>query len=73
MQYDLIKETMKIETSEIDKKTSGLFVDRLNKDAQELSTMFMEFSYCITKIISNIGVLVAILLLNKYLFSTICN
>ena len=68
LQYDLIKETMKIETSEIDKKTSGLFVDRLNKDAQELSTMFMEFSYCITKIISNIGVLVAILLLNKYLF-----
>ena len=69
MQYDMIKETMKIEIGEIDKNTSGLFIDRLNKDAQEISSMFMEFSYYITKILSNIGVLVAIFILNKYLFT----
>jgi len=68
LQTEMFKETLKLEISEIDKQSSGLFIDRLNKDSQDISSMFMELSYWLTKIMSNIGVLIAIFILNKYLF-----
>lgn len=68
LQISIIRETLKLEVKEIDKRTSGLFIDRLNGDAQDISGMFMEYTYWISNVISNIGVLVAIFVLNKYLF-----
>ena len=68
LQEKMIRETLKIELFELDKQTSGLFIDRLNKDTSDLSSIFMEFSYWITKLLTNIGILVAIYILNKYLF-----
>ena len=68
LQIAVARETLKIEVKEIDKASSGLFIDRLNKDTEELSVMFMEYAYWITYILGNIGVLFAIFLLNKYLF-----
>ena len=68
LQETMIRETLKIELFELDKQTSGLFIDRLNKDTSDLSSIFMEFSYWITKLLTNIGILVAIYILNKYLF-----
>lgn len=52
----------------MDKAGSGLFIDRLNKDTQDISAMFMEYTYWTSYVISNVGVLVTILILNKYLF-----
>ena len=69
IQSKMIKETLKIEVSEMDKQTSGLFIERLNRDASEMSGMFVEFSFWTTKIIGNIGILVAMFILNKYLFA----
>ena len=57
-----------VEVKEIDKAGSGLFIDRLNKDTQDISAMCMEYTYWTSYVISNIGVLVTILILNKYLF-----
>ena len=68
MQVDVARETLKLEVEEIDKSSSGLFIDRLNKDTSDISGMFMEYTYWISKVLSNIGVLVAIFILNKYLF-----
>ena len=68
LQIDVARETLKLEVEEIDKSSSGLFIDRLNKDTSEISGMFMEYTYWISKVLSNIGVLVAIFILNKYLF-----
>ena len=68
LQVDVARETLKLEVEEIDKSSSGLFIDRLNKDTSEISGMFMEYTYWISKVLSNIGVLVSILILNKYLF-----
>ena len=68
IQKDMIRETLNIEVSEIDKQTTGLFIDRLNRDAQNISSLLMEISFWITKILGNIGILVAIFILNKYLF-----
>ena len=68
LQVDVARETLKLEVEEIDKSSSGLFIDRLNKDTSEISGMFMEYTYWISKVLSNIGVLVAIFILSKYLF-----
>lgn len=69
LQISIAKETLKIEISEIHKSTSGLFIDRLNNDTKEISKMFMEYSYWMSYVISNLGVLIAIFILNKYLFT----
>lgn len=68
LQVAIARETLKIEISEIDKSTTGLFIDRLNNDTKEISGVFMEYSYWMSYVISNLGVLVAIFILNKYLF-----
>lgn len=68
LQVAVARETLKLEIREIDKVSSGVFIDRLNKDTQDISAMFMEYTYWTSYVISNIGVLVAILILNKYLF-----
>lgn len=68
LQIAVAKETLKLEIKEIDKTSSGVFIERLNKDTQDISGLFMEYTYWFSHIISNIGVLIAIFLLNKYLF-----
>lgn len=68
LQIAVARETLKLEIKELDKATSGLFIDRLNKDTGDISAMFMEYTYWISNVISNIGVLFAVFILNKYLF-----
>lgn len=68
LQIAVARETLKLEIKEIDKATSGLFIDRLNKDTGDISAMFMEYTYWTSNVISNIGVLFAVFILNKYLF-----
>lgn len=68
LQIAIAKETLRLEISEVDKASSGLFIDRLNKDTEEISSMFMEFAYWSSYFISNVGVLFALFVLNKYFF-----
>ena len=68
LQSSVARETLKLEISEIDKESSGLFIDRLNRDTTEISSLFMEYSYYVSYVITNMGVLVAIYILNKYFF-----
>lgn len=68
LQTAVARETLNLEIKEIDKASSGLFIDRLNKDTGDISGLFMEYTYWLSYVISNIGVLVAVFVLNKYLF-----
>ena len=68
LQTAVAKETLKLEVKEIDKETSGLFINRLNNDTQDISSMFMKYTYWTSYVVSNVGVLVAVYILNKYLF-----
>lgn len=68
LQTAVARETLNLEIREIDKASSGLFIDRLNKDTGDISGMFMEYTYWTSYVISNIGVLVAVFILNRYLF-----
>ena len=68
LQMAVARETLKLEIKEIDKASSGVFIDRLNRDTGDISGMFMEYTYWTSYVITNIGVLFAICVLNKYLF-----
>ena len=68
MQEDLAKEILNIKVKEIDKNTSGLFIDRLNRDTEEIADVFVSYISAISNVISNIGVLLAVFILNKAIF-----
>lgn len=64
----LASETLKIEIDEINRASSGLFIDRINNDATEMSEIFIDYVYYLTNVLSKVGVLISIFILNKYLF-----
>jgi len=68
IQLKMFEETLKIETTEIDKNTSGAFIDRINNDTNDIISIFSYLSSDIIDFISNIGILIAILFINKYMF-----
>ena len=69
MQIDVARETLKIEMSEINKSSSGLFINRMGQDTSEIADLFMKYTYYLSSIVANIGVMIAILILNKYMFA----
>lgn len=68
IQKSVAVEILNLELEEIDKNSSGLFIDRLNVDTEDIAGLFMEYAYWISHIISNVGVLVAIFILSQYMF-----
>lgn len=68
LQLALEKETLKLKVEEIDKNTTGLFIDRLTKDTGNISTIFADYINLITRILSHLGVGITIFMLNKYVF-----
>lgn len=68
IQNDLARETLKLDIKEIDKHSSGVFIDRLTKDADELSEIFQLTMWYLSRIFTDIGVLFAIFIISKILF-----
>ena len=68
IQIELAKETLKLETEEIDNNTSGLFINRLSQDTSRLADIFERLIDVIIEILTNIGILFAIFLINKIMF-----
>ena len=68
IQIELAKETVKLETEEIDNNTSGLFIDRLNLDTTKLADIFWRVLDVIPSIMVNIGILFAIYVISKIMF-----
>lgn len=68
VQIEMFNETLKIETSEIDKNTSGVFIDRINNDTSDIINIFSDIAYSFIDFISNVGILVAIFIINRYMF-----
>ncbi len=65
IQLSIAKETIKLESSVIDKNSSGIFIDRLNKDSNDVADMFSWVNYFISDLLSNIGILVAVIIISK--------
>ncbi len=68
IQKKVAEETIKIKTSEIDKNSSGLFIDRMTKDPQDLGGVFMEITYWITNVIGKLGIILSVFIMNKIVF-----
>lgn len=68
IQIKVAKETLALETKELDCNSSGLFIDRITKDTRDMSSIFVDIGDVLIDIITNIGVLIAILFINPYIF-----
>lgn len=69
LQVALGKEILKIEVSEIDKNSTGAFVQRLGSDTDELSCIFTMGMGHLTGILTDIGIFVAVFIINKTIFT----
>lgn len=64
----LAREILTIETAEMDHTSTGIFIDRLNKDANEISNTWLSLNRAFTYLFGDIGILIAVFLINKILF-----
>lgn len=68
IQISMASEVMNIETSDLDKKSSGVFIDRMIKDTGKIADIYTEINAVIIDAITNIGILGAIFVINKWIF-----
>lgn len=68
IQMDMAKEILNIQTSDLNKKSSGVIIDRLTRDTSRIADIFLDLSFSFTDLITNIGILFAIFIINKLLF-----
>lgn len=68
IQIDVASEVLKVETSILDKKSSGVFINRLVSDTNRISDIFLQLNVSVTDVIANIGILFAIFIVNKIIF-----
>ena len=68
LRIELSRETLKITTDEMNKNTSGVFLERINNDASEVSDIFGNLIETLTDLVTKLGVFIAIFFINKLLF-----
>ena len=68
LQLAVSKEILKIKVSDLDNNSSGVFIERINGDCWQLSHIFTIGCGNLTAIVSNLGIFIAIFLINKYIF-----
>ncbi|MBO5349531.1 MAG: ABC transporter ATP-binding protein [Clostridia bacterium] len=68
LQSDLSEEILKIENECLDKNSSGLFIQRITNDTNNLATSFKDFLSVLGQLLSDIGIYITIFILNKYAF-----
>ncbi len=68
LQKQISKEILKISQTDIDNNSTGVFVQRMTSDADELANMFTTgFGRCVG-IITSIGTFISVFIINKYVF-----
>ena len=68
IQLDMAREILRIETSELDKKSSGVFIDRLVKDTSRISDIFLDVTIQTTELFAEVGILIAIFVVSRLFF-----
>lgn len=68
IQINAAREILKIELTSIDKNGSGTFIQRINNDSDEMSRIFTRGMGYLTGILTDIGIYVAIFIVNKIVF-----
>lgn len=65
MQLDIGKNILKLENECLDKNGSGKFVQRLTNDVYKIPSIFVSFVQCSSDVIREIGIYIAIFIINK--------
>lgn len=68
LQIDLARETLKITQEELNSKSSGVFIERINNDTDQISDIFGEMIEYITSVISSMGILISTIFINYTIF-----
>lgn len=68
LQKSLSAEILKITQTDLDNHSSGVFVQRMTSDTDELANMFTTGYGRLIGIISSIGVFISVFIINKYIF-----
>lgn len=68
IQMEAAKEILKIELTDIDKQTSGTFIQRIANDTNDMSLVFTRGMGYLTAVLTDIGIFVAIFIINKTAF-----
>lgn len=68
LQKSLSSEILKISQTDLDNNSSGVFVQRMTKDTDELAKMFTAGYGKLVGIISSVGTFISIFIINKYVF-----
>lgn len=67
IKYDIINKLVDLKTKNFDVVNSGVFISRVNKDANELSTFYNSIIDCITEVISSFAFLIYLAFLNVWI------
>lgn len=68
IQTNLGREILKLENKCIDANNSGLFIQRLTNDTGRLAEIFRVITQCLSEVITNIGIFIAVFIINKIVF-----
>lgn len=69
IQTNIVKEILRLDMDIVNKKGSGLFIERLTADSREVARLFIDYANIVSGICLNAGVVITIFILNKYLFA----
>ena len=68
LQIKLAEETLKIKTEVMNEKSSSMFSERMGQDVNSMTDIFISLIHYVTSFITGVGVLIAVLFLNKTIF-----
>ncbi len=68
LRIDILKKALTLETFEIDNNSSGVFIDRITKDAGNIPNVLDQMERIVFDFIVNFGILITIFVINKILF-----
>lgn len=68
IQLVLVDETLKITTDDLNNNSSGVFIERINNDTDNIANFFVEFFDYISNIISSVGVYISVFFINSPIF-----
>ena len=68
LQIKLAEETLKIKTEVMNENSSSMFSERMGQDVNSMTDIFISLIHYVTSFITGVGVLIAVLFLNKTIF-----
>ena len=68
LQCSLASETLFLKQKELATNSSGVFADRINNDCNNIKHLFTELSHTVITTMANMGIMIAVFVVNKYVF-----